>query len=336
MPVLAAPLVLAIRRWCLASAAAGALAWCGALAVLQPGWAPALFLFAPLVIVPLGLALVSAGQGATPAGGLFHFLVCLQPAAALPLIPAFALGTGPAAAILALPWVAFTFGLARLGLRRLLGGGLGPADELCTTAALLYPAVGGVWLLLSRLGIRPLGFADIIVLATAVHFHYAGFALPLLTSRAVCHASRAVGWAAAVGAVLGVPLVAAGITLSAFEVRVLEAPAAGLLAAACVLVGGLQLRLAAHTRAWGRLLLAVSSLSVLGAMALAVVYALGNYLGVVWLDIPAMLPLHGAVNAFGFALPGLLAWDLGLGLQAKAVIRTARVRPAGGGGIISW
>jgi len=37
-------------------------------------------------------------------------------------------------------------------------------------------AVGGAWLVASRLGMRPMGIQEPIVLLTAVHFHYAGFA----------------------------------------------------------------------------------------------------------------------------------------------------------------
>ena len=63
----------------------------------------------------------------------------------------------------------------------------------------------------ARAGLRPLGFPDVIVLMTAVDFHYAGFALLVLAG-----ARRRVRGPAAggrcLGAVAGVPLVAAGIT----------------------------------------------------------------------------------------------------------------------------
>jgi hypothetical protein len=49
-------------------------------------------------------------------------------------------------------------------------------DELCLHAALVYWPVGCLWLVISRAGVNPLGFSDDIVLLTAVHFHYAGFA----------------------------------------------------------------------------------------------------------------------------------------------------------------
>jgi hypothetical protein len=43
-------------------------------------------------------------------------------------------------------------------------------------------------------------------------------------------------------------------------------------------------------------------------MTLAGVYSFGQYLGFHWLEIAHMLRFHGAVNALGFAIPGLLAW----------------------------
>ena len=86
MHLLTAPAVPAARRWCLRSAAAGVAAWAVALALLQPGWAPALFLLAPLVIVPLGLALLVADERVRPAGGLWGLLIVLQPPAALLLL----------------------------------------------------------------------------------------------------------------------------------------------------------------------------------------------------------------------------------------------------------
>jgi hypothetical protein len=55
---------------------------------------------------------------------------------------------------------------------------------------------------------------------------------------------------------------------------------------------------------------AFSGFSLIIGMVLAAVYALGHYLGLEWLDIPQMLPFHGAVNAFGFALPAVVAWNL--------------------------
>jgi hypothetical protein len=193
-------------------------------------------------------------------------------------------------------------------------------------------AIGGAWLVLSALGARPLDFPAEIVRATATHFHYAGLILPLLASRTAqtcgCRLSRAV----LVCIVAGVPLVAAGITLSAFGARLPELVAAWFLAGVCIALAGFQLSVAIHTgRLAERLLLGVSGLSLLAGMGLAMMYSLGNMLRTDWLDIPLMLRTHGVINAFGFALPGLLAWNLNSAKEGPAACSIAQATVPGDG-----
>src|SRR5262249_37930016 len=217
----------------------------------------------------------------------------------------------------------FTGLIAWLGLVSLLSRGPRPVEELSIDAGLVYLSVGGAWTVVSRYGARPLGFSDLIVLATAVHFHYAGFVLPLLTGLAGRLLRSRTAQHTAVGVVLGVPLVAVGITLSAFDIRWVEWAAAWFLAVAAMMVAGLQFQLAGRTVSWtSRLLLSVSGLSLLIGMLLAAVYAFGTYWGHDWLDIPFMLPFHGAVDALGFALPGVLVWNLDLSLRSGSERKT--------------
>lgn len=56
-------------------------------------------------------------------------------------------------------------------------------SELAIDAALLYIPVGAVALVLHVAGIS-LQFRPIIILLTVVHYHYAGFVLPLVTGLA--------------------------------------------------------------------------------------------------------------------------------------------------------
>jgi hypothetical protein len=293
---------------CRARATLGGAVWLAVVAVLQPGWAESLLWLAPLVAVPLGLALLVSAEG-EPGARPLRLAALAQLPAALLLVGVFLLPSGVGAAAFALPWVSVTFLLALAGLARLRQPGRLSAADVCLTAALLYPAIGGGWLVLSALGARPLDFSPEIVRATAIHFHYAGFALPLLAGRLARVRPGLAARAVAAGVVLGVPLVALGITLSAFEVRLPEWLAAWFLAAACVPLAAGQLAASPGGRG-ARLLLAVSGLSLLAGMALAALYAWGSYWGPAWLDIPLMLRTHGAINALGFALPGLLAWNL--------------------------
>jgi hypothetical protein len=105
--------------------------------------------------------------------------------------------------------------------------------------------------------------------------------------------------------ILGVPLVGVGISLSPH----VEVAAAMLLAIGCTILAIRQIQAALATREPTCItLLCVSSLSLLTAMGLAAVYALGEFMGHAWLSIPTMIRSHGAANAFGFATCGLAGW----------------------------
>lgn len=295
---------------------AGVLVGAVAALVLRPGWAEAMLLLASLVIVPLGLGLVAPGGPQDRSDPACRAAVGFQFPAALLLAASFAVPAGPWAAFLALPWLGVTALVALHGLT-LLRQGPRTVFAAATSAGMIYLAVGGVWAVAARAGLRPLGFPDVIVLMTAVHFHYAGFALPLLAGRVAREVGGTFAGLAGLGVVVGVPLVALGITDTQVSPGVLpphslELVAAWVLAGATALVGLSQLRLALRPGRPGlpRLLLAVSGLAVLGTMTLAGAYAFGGFTTLVRIPILPMVRYHGVVNALGFAWPGLLAWTL--------------------------
>jgi hypothetical protein len=298
----------------LRAVATGLLTWAAWLAALRPGWPAAMLLLAALVIVPLGLGLVAPPETRGRRAGPWRAAVRLRLPAALALAASFALPAGAAAALVAAPWLAVCLLAAAHGLLRLARGPRGVA-EIGPDAGLIYLAIGGAWAVGARAGLRPIGFADVIVLMTAVHFHYAGFALPLLAGRAARDDGGALAKVTALGVVAGVPLVAAGIadaqlTRGFFPPYRLALVATAVLAASTVLVGLVQLGLALRPGrpAVARALLAVSGLAPLGPMVFAVLYALEPCYPVVWVNLNAMFRYHGAVNALAFVLPGLLAW----------------------------
>ena len=138
--------------------------------------------FAALVVVPLGLRLVPAGPGDPAGGALRRARRCERPAAAL-LVAALLVPTGTVSAALSLPWLGLTVFLATIGLRRILAELPALAlEESRADAALGFLAVGGGWAWIALAGGRPLGFGPTIVLLTAVHFHFAGFALGVIAS----------------------------------------------------------------------------------------------------------------------------------------------------------
>lgn len=173
-----------------------------------------------------------------------------------------------------------------------------------------YLVVGAGWLVVSRYGGRPLGFDGTIVELTAVHFHYAGFVAPIVILRLIRglasgDRSAAAARAALVAVLVATPLTAAGIT---FE-PALGAAGAALFAAGLTVSSVLTLgRVFPHARGASRILLGVSSVSVIAAMALAVAYGFGQWLGTPAPSLPAMVRTHGVLNSAGFALCGVLGW----------------------------
>lgn len=190
-------------------------------------------------------------------------------------------------------------------------------EVLLRAAASAYLLVGAGWLVISRFGAQPLDFSDSIVELTAVHFHFAGFAAPLIAASAITWSktiSRGVSrtvMASGLGIVAAMPMVAAGITAS----PALEITGSVLIGLSLAVLGIATLFAIArrHPCAISRALLSISSISVLLAMALAIQYALGQYIGTPALEIGQMAQLHGALNAAGFSLCGLLGWRLALG-----------------------
>jgi hypothetical protein len=67
-------------------------------------------------------------------------------------------------------------------------------------------------------------------------------------------------------------------------------------------------------------LASVSSFSLATAMVFAAVYALGEFTGYRWLEIPTMVRTHGAFNAFGFAACGIAGWRLDRGAPRASLL----------------
>lgn len=298
----------------------GVLAWGASLPLLShPGWPESMLLLAALVVVPLGLVVVARTGPDVRPGWSWRAASWLRFPATLALAYSFVRPAGGLAVLLATPWLAVTLLVAVDGFARLLRGPRG-AGVVAAGVGMAYLAVGGVWTVIARAGWRPLGFPDVIVLMTGVHFHYAGFALPVLVGRAADDLEDTLSRVTVVGVLAGVPLVAVGIAdaqvghglLPPHRLEFLAAvvmAASGLLAA--TLQGRLALRPGRPTAV--RALLFVSGLALPAPMALAGLYALGNSTHLVHLDLDTMFRAHGAVNALGFSVPGLTAWALDRG-----------------------
>lgn len=282
--------------------------------LLEPAWAQVAVLFAALVLVPLALELFAEEEPGAEVARLMRWAKKVQLPAAVLLAVACWLDRGAVALAAALPWMVFTGILAGAGFLRVQRGGLRrDLHLLAADVALMFSAVGGAWVLADRGGFRPLGFDPHIVALTAVHFHYAGLLLPMVAGLAQQQmwmsrlAARAV-----VGSVLGVPMVAVGITATqrAWNPGI-EAAAGCAMALAGMAVAVLHVRLALEAKwpAVTRALLGVAGVALFFGMVLAGLYASRAFVRPIeWLDLPHMQAVHGLANAVGFALCAVLGW----------------------------
>ncbi len=270
--------------------------------------------FAVLVIVPMGLRL-----GASPARSGRHALpwrtaVFLQPIGAIALLVSLAQGPGWIAGWLALPWLATCVAASLFGVWRFLPRPAQVAEEICLDAALLCLPVGAAWLVAERFGWAPFGFGGTVARLTAIHFHYAGFALltfAAMTGRALPPSDCAVFRICAGCLLTGIPLVAAGIVQSRHGISTLSLAATALLTVGVWLLGFLACtRVAGRQRGPVRVLLALASVAGAVAMGLALLYAIGGKFGLPAIAMPMMWQTHGLLQAFGFCFGGLFAWRL--------------------------
>lgn len=214
----------------------------------------------------------------------------------------------------ALPWLGLILSKALGELFEFVKKPHSRTGDLALLASTLYLPVGGVWAILSQLKIQPLGFSGIIVLLTGVHFHYAGFALPRLTGLWLKESNYGrVFELATWGVIMGVPLVAVGITTSQLRMPFwIEIVAVSLLAASAFVVslGQLHWALQASMTGLPRALFILGGVSLALGMVLATIYGWRYLFPVAWATIPAMYAIHGTLNSLGFCLPGFVGWKL--------------------------
>lgn len=293
----------------------GSLTW---LVYCTVTWAPhnerflvaSLLLFSPLVLVPYLLEILRALSD--PFGlRLVLAIQVLHLPAALLLCVAYLGDAGLTSAALAAPWAVLTILVALWGVAFLIRDkNWQRPDCLSIGAGTLFASVGGGWTLFDRLGHAPLGFDPLIVLLTAMHFHHVGLVVPVASGLVARLVARPIASAAALTVVAGVPLVAAGITvthltgnllLEAFAVCVIVIGLFGL--AYCLFVVGADSRLAGRKR----LAFYGSSVACATGAVLALLFGLRGYLSAVPLTIATMAKTHGVINAFLFEWPLLTA-----------------------------
>jgi len=311
-------------------ATAGAAIWAGIALLAHFGRVPVgaielLFLFAALVIVPLGMELQrvvldSALANKNPerwSTRLGYLSRIALPFGAAMAVLALMLPPGTSAGLLALGWMSVCLLLASAGVADLVfnsslkdsAPGRASLVNIAVAIARIDLAVGGAWFVASRFGMRPMGIQEPIGVLTAVHFHFAGFATATIAATALHFAAsrRCGAWLKwIVLFVVGMPfLVAAGFVISPMMKVAAAVIFSVSVAALAISLRSLSGRTESKT---ARVFLDVAAVSVFLGMMLSGVYAIADFRGSDVLPIPQMARTHGVLNALGFCLSGLLGW----------------------------
>lgn len=273
-----------------------------------------ILLLALLVIVPLGWQLMEQVEENGRFAPYYSPFTLLAGLAGIAGLVSLLMPVGVTAGFLAIGWVIVASCMALFGMLQAVSRGWQQSlPKLCLDVALVYLLVGSLWFVASRLGLSFLGFLEPIVLLTAVHFHYAGFATAILTGFAGLKLQEVgkrpflydVG---ASGALLAVPLTAVGILAS----PIVEIAAVVILVISLYTLGYVIItQVAPHLQSkLSRWLLCGSWGFLMVTMLLAVGYAIGEFTSVVQLSVPQMAQFHGWANSLGFAACGMVAWAI--------------------------
>jgi len=178
--------------------------------------------------------------------------------------------------------------------------------------ALGYWTTGAMFVVFYLAGFSPLGFDPVIVSLTGAHFHVAGFVLAVMVYCLMRERpgtlTRTLGWAT----LLGMPLVAAGITGSQLGLpNILEQVSALGFVAFVLVVIWQQVDLSFQIKysKTARYLWLAGAVCLLMGATLAGVYALRFQFPIQWVSIPNMKIWHGTLNTLGFAWLSLIAWE---------------------------
>lgn len=167
--------------------------------------------------------------------------------------------------------------------------------KLTSRVATIFWTVGAAWAFADRAGIRPFDFSDEITRLTALHFHFAGLALPVLAGLAQHFSPSVFGKINVWMVLLGVPLTALGITATQLAWGVELEIFAGVFMSAAGLLTALRM-VGLATRSINFWLLA-AGVVLFFTMLLSAGYALRPVFPLDFLNINWMRAVHGSLNA---------------------------------------
>lgn len=218
----------------------------------------------------------------------------------------FAIGAGPVAAAMTLPWLVLGLALALSEL-----GAIGVATVVRQPnaaargplATWVWMAAGAGWLTVHRLGLEPHGFDRAITLLTVAHFHVAGLGLTALLMVTHRRRPRTTLLAAMWLHQAGMLAVAVGLT---FSDHLEVAGATAITVALAIWTAIVVTWIRDDLRGAARVLLAVAGIAWILPMALAQGWALGPFLPEpVVTTFRTMLRYHAALQTFGLVICGL-------------------------------
>ncbi|MED2970614.1 YndJ family protein [Bacillus subtilis] len=205
----------------------------------------------------------------------------------------------------ALIWWMYTVFIALYAVLRLWETKIHRIEETSVLFGLIYLAGGGFWFFAYAAHLQVMQFGPLIILLTAVHFHYSAFLIPILNGllgrsiRKHRMLYSLITWVI----LLSPLLIALGITNS----KTLDVIAVSIYMAAIYLHAFLVFTAALHTKT-GTFLIRLSSAVLMITIAFSLIYSFGVFRQEVTLTINQMIWIHGFVNAFGVILPALIGW----------------------------
>ncbi|WP_438422056.1 YndJ family transporter [Bacillus siamensis] len=204
-------------------------------------------------------------------------------------------------------WLIYTLGLALYAVWRLMKTNIHRTEEMSVMMGFIYLAGGGFWFFAYILKIPIMDFGPLIVLLTAVHFHYSAFLIPIFNGLLgrILRENRVLYMLSTVILLISPILIALGITFS----KTLDVIAVALYLTGLYVNAYLVFK-APFAVKTARFLIRSSSAVLMITIAFSLIYSFGVYREAATLTISQMIWIHGAVNAFGVILPALAGWRL--------------------------
>ncbi|MGP4073512.1 YndJ family protein [Piscibacillus sp. B03] len=202
--------------------------------------------------------------------------------------------------LLAGVYLVYTITVALMGVRRFLHRGFTHLEEFLIDLAMVSLAVGGMWFFAYEAGINT-GFSPVITWLTAIHFHYAGFLLPVFVGLLGRVGKPKLYYWLAPATMIALALVALGITFSTtlelLSVLVYIFAIYGLIGIS------FYIKYLSNSQKW---LFRLTFMALGVSIMFSLLYAYGNWSGNYTITIEFMIKFHGLTNALLFAGAGTL------------------------------